>query len=180
MPWWEHWTPPTRKSLIDAPASTHGEFGTVPDVRIVGATIAQKPVVRHLLELYQHDLSEFDSRDVDARGLYDYAYIDDYWVDADRRPFLVEADGRWAGFALVRLGPPIDMSEFFVVRRFRRLGVGQQAALQLFREFPGTWQIRQLPRNPGATAFWRSVIPVEYRESKTEDGLVQHFVIPSG
>ena len=147
-------------------------------VRVREATIADKPIVRHLLELYRHDLSEFDDCNVDVHGLYGYPYLDDYWVDADRRPFLIDVDGRWAGLALVRLGPPVDMSEFFVMRRFRRTGVGREAALQLFREHPGEWQIRQFSSNPSATAFWRSIIPVEFSESETEDGPVQHFVIP--
>lgn len=147
-------------------------------VGVLEATIADRPVLRHLLELYQHDLSEFDDRDVDVLGLYGYPYLDDYWTDADRRPFLIDVDGRWAGFALVRLGPPIDVSEFFVMRRFRRSGVGREAALQLFRKYPGEWQLRQLASNPSATSFWRSIIPVEFGEFETEEGPVQRFVIP--
>lgn len=147
-------------------------------VGVVEATIADRPVVRHLLELYQHDLSEFDDRDVDVHGLYSYPYLDDYWVDADRRPFLIDVDGRWAGFALVRLGPPVDISEFFVMRRFRRSGVGREAALQLFRKYPGEWQLRQLASNASAASFWRSIIPVEFDEFETQDGPVQRFMIP--
>ena len=134
--------------------------------------------MRHLLELYQHDLSEFDDRDVDTHGIYGYPYLDDYWVEADRCPFLIDIDGRWAGFALVRLGPPVDISEFFVMRRFRRSGVGREAALQLFWKYPGEWQLRQLASNPSATSFWRSIIPVEFAEFETEDGPVQRFMIP--
>ena len=150
----------------------------MPTIRVVEATLADKPVVRHLLELYQHDYSEFDNRDVDTKGLYGYPYLDLYWIEDDRRPFLFKVDGRWAGVALVRLGPPIEMSEFFVMRRFRRLGIGREAALQIFQRHPGPWQIRQLTKNPGATLFWRSAIPVDYDESGTEEGFVQHFVIP--
>ena len=113
-------------------------------VRVLEAKESYKPVVRHLLELYQHDFSELDGRDVDEHGLYGYRYLDHYWVKADRRPFLISVDGRWAGLALVRLGPPIDMSEFFVMRRFRRAGVGREAARQIFVMLPGHWQVRQL------------------------------------
>jgi predicted acetyltransferase len=146
-------------------------------VRVTEAKEADKPVVRHLLELYQHDFSEFDGRDVDGHGLYGYRYLDHYWVEADRRPFLIDVDGRWAGFALVRLGPPIDMSEFFVMRRFRRAGVGREAATQIFMMLPGHWQVRQLASNPSASQFWRGAIPVEFTEAIGEEGPVQHFVI---
>lgn len=151
-------------------------FG-VPKVRVRPASEGDKSVLRNLLELYQHDFSEFDDRDVDAHGLYGYPYLDHYWVEPDRRPFLIDVDGLWAGFALVRLSPRIDMSEFFVMRRFRRSGIGREAAVQLFGMFPGRWQVRQLTRNPGATQFWRSVIPVDFTELNGEDGPVQHFEI---
>jgi predicted acetyltransferase len=151
-------------------------FG-VPDVRVRVASEADKPVLRNLMELYQHDFSEFDHRDVDAHGLYGYPYLDHYWVEPDRRPFLIDVEGRWAGFALVRLGPPIDMSEFFVMRRFRRSGVGREAAGQIFKMLPGRWQVRQLAQNPSATGFWRSVIPVDFTEVDGEEGPVQQFAI---
>jgi predicted acetyltransferase len=146
-------------------------------VRVDEAKEADKSVVRHLLELYQHDLSEFDGRDVGDHGLYEYRYLDHYWVESDRRPFLIQVDGRWAGFALVRLGPPIDMSEFFVMRRFRRSGVGREAARQIFRMLPGGWQVRQLASNTSASQFWRRVIPVDFIEVNDGEGPVQQFVI---
>lgn len=146
-------------------------------VRVVEAREADKPVVRHLLELYQHDFSEFDGRDVDCHGLYGYPYLDHYWLERDRRPFLFDVDGWWAGFGLVRLGPPIDMAEFFVLRRFRRSGIGRDAASQIFRMLPGRWQVRQLASNPGATQFWRRVIPVDFTQVDGHEGPVQHFVI---
>jgi predicted acetyltransferase len=158
--------------------SAHYRMFGVPSVRVVQATEADKPVVRNLLELYEHDFSEFDDRDVDAHGLYGYRYLDHYWVEADRRAFLIDVDGRWAGFALVRLGSPTDMSEFFVMRKFRRSGVGREAALAIFGMIPGQWQVRQLARNPSATQFWRSVIPVEFNEVDGNEGPVQHFIIP--
>lgn len=148
-------------------------------VRVIVPGKADKPVLRHLLELYQHDFSEFDGRDVDHHGLYGYPYLDHYWVELDRRPFLFDIGGQWAGFALVRLGRPIDMSEFFVLRRFRRAGVGREAALQIFRMLPGPWQLRQVTTNPDATRFWRRIIPVDFTEVDDAEGPVQHFVIPS-
>jgi predicted acetyltransferase len=116
--------------------------------------------------------------DVNTHGPYGHPYLDHYRVEADRRPFLIEVDGRWAGFALVRLGPPIDITEFFVMRRFRRSGVARAAAELIFKLLPGTWQVRQLTRNPITTQFWRRVIPVDFADLDGDDGPVQHFVIP--
>lgn len=70
-----------------------------------------------------------------------------------------------------------DMAEFFVMRKHRRVGVGREAARQVFAMFPGPWQVRQLQGNDAATAFWRSVVPGDYQEAVTADGPVQRFTL---
>lgn len=144
-------------------------------VEVIEAGIAEKPVLGRLLELYQHDFSEFHAADVDADGLYGYRYLDNYWTDPERHPFLFRVDAHWAGFALVRAGVPHDMAEFFVMRKYRRLGVGQQAARAVFSRFPGEWQVRQERTNAAATRFWRAAIPVAFDEEVIEAGPVQRF-----
>ena len=69
---------------------------------------ADKPVLRRLIELYRYDFSEFDGRDLDVHGEFGYRYLDNYWNDAERHPFLFKVGGRWAGFALLRSGSPSD------------------------------------------------------------------------
>jgi hypothetical protein len=41
-----------------------------------------------------------------------------------------------------------------------------KAARAVFAKFPGEWQVREMTANSGATAFWRTAIPVPF----TEDG----------
>ena len=149
------------------------------DVEVIEAALADKPVLRNLLELYQHDFSAFDDGDVDAHGLYNYRYLDDYWTETDRHPLLFRVDGRWAGFALVRTGAPHDMAEFFVMRKYRRRGVGTVLAREVFARFPGEWQVRQMASNPSATAFWIRAIPVDFAQETLDHGPVQRFTIPA-
>ena len=75
----------------------------------------------------------------------------------------------------MREQPPFDMAEFFVMRKYRRHGVGRQAALEIFRRFPGPWQVRQQRFNPEATAFWHKSIPYAYEERETADEVIQEF-----
>ena len=145
------------------------------EFNLVAATEDDRPVLRRLVELYQYDFSEFDQADVDAHGEYGYRYLDHYWTEAPRAPFLFRVDGRWAGFALVRAESPFDMSEFFVMRKYRRRGVGRAAAAELFRRFSGPWRVRQQKTNPRATEFWRTAIPYDYEERATDDEVIQEF-----
>jgi predicted acetyltransferase len=70
-----------------------------------------------------------------------------------------------------------DMSEFFVMRKYRRSGVGREAARRVFAMFPGIWQLRQVHGNDAATAFWRAVVPSGYEEAAVEEGRFQRFTI---
>ncbi len=133
-------------------------------IEVAEAEPAERQVLANLLELYRYDFTEFDGRDIGEDGRYGYRYLDSYWSEAGRHPFLVRVDGRLAGFALLRqvAGPSggliMDVSEFFVMRRYRRLGVGQEMARILFDRFPGRWEVRELDGNAPAQAFWRRVI----------------------
>ena len=148
------------------------------DVRVDPASASERDVVARLLELYAHDFSERNGADVGDDGTYGYRYLDAYWSASDRHPFLFRVDGRLAGFALVRTGPLIDMAEFFVLRKYRRGGIGTDAARAVFARFPGEWQVRQQWENSGAIDFWRRAIPVAFDEGETGEGPVQRFVMP--
>jgi predicted acetyltransferase len=164
------------------------------NIEINPATVSERPVLRHLMELYQYDFSEFDGADPGPFGLYDYPYLDHYWVEHERHPFLVRVDGNLAGFVLVArynyltgLKDTWVMAEFFIMRKYRRQGVGDHVARYIFNQFPGTWQVGQITENPSAIAFWRKVI-AHYTQNNFQEydldnenwhGPVQAFVSPS-
>jgi predicted acetyltransferase len=82
-------------------------------------------------------------------------------------PLLILKGTDPVGFALVTrpripaAGEPAAdyrMSEFFVRKQYRRVGMGRDAALLIFDRFAGDWEIVEYLRNPGAVAFWRRVV----------------------
>jgi len=134
-------------------------------VLVSPAARVEEQALRALFELYAYDFSELLGLDLGDDGRFAVPSLAAYWEDPRRHPFLVRIDGKLAGFALVgqgsRLGddPEVfDMAEFFVVRRYRRHGVGERVAVEIFNKFPGRWEVRQRPENTAATAFWRRVI----------------------
>jgi predicted acetyltransferase len=148
------------------------------DVEVIPADYSDKGVLRRLVELYCYDFSEFDGQDLDAHGTYGYRYLDHFWTDDDRFPFLFRVAEAWAGFALVRAGPPHSIAEFFVLRKYRRAGVGSRAARELFTRFPGEWEVHELHANVDATPFWRAAIPYEFSETSDKTGVIQRFRVP--
>jgi predicted acetyltransferase len=144
------------------------------DVDLTPVSNEERPVFTRLLQLYYYDFSELLGFDVGDDGLFTTSRAEGYWLEPRYHPFLIRAGGRLAGLAIVdsqsRLSghdggapdtpgePCWDMSEFFVLRRHRRAGVGARAAVAAFEAFPGRWEVRQATRNTPAQAFWREVI----------------------
>jgi predicted acetyltransferase len=70
-----------------------------------------------------------------------------------------------AGFVLVQQGSQVsdradvwDMAEFFIIRGYRRHRIGTTAAHDVWRKFPGPWEVRVMEQNTVAQAFWSRAI----------------------
>jgi predicted acetyltransferase len=162
-------------------------------VALVAAGTDLAATVRNLNQLYLHDLSESVGWDVAEDGRFAEEDVAGYWQDPRCHPFLFRVDGRLGGFAVVDGYSHLsgeagiwDMAEFFVLRRYRRSGVGRRAAGLLFDRFPGRWEVRQLPGNTAATAFWLRVIAdltagrfTNHRVDRPEPAQVQAFTHPA-
>lgn len=128
-------------------------------LEIIPATEEQMPIVANLLELYAHDFSEFHHLELGADGRFGYAPLPLYWSEPNRHPFLVKMDGKLASFVLVKREASVwDMAEFFVVRGYRRRGIGTAIAHDIWKRFPGQWEVRVMQRNHSALQFWERAI----------------------
>jgi predicted acetyltransferase len=134
-------------------------------IEVMPATTEQAPVLANLLELYAHDFSEFSDLKIGMDGRFGYEPLALYWRESNRFPFLVRADGHLAGFVLVQQGSQIslagdvwDMAEFFVLRGYRRHGVGVTVAHHVWRMFTGRWEVRVTDKNLVARAFWNHAV----------------------
>ncbi len=153
-------------------------------IDIVAAPAEDFAVVSNLFQLYAYDMSEFMGFDVGPAGSFGLPQsLWNYWGGAAGtgelhwpaewrgHPFLVRADDKLAGFALVRRlsEDHLDMGEFFILRKYRRTGLGAHVACAMFDRFPGAWEVRELPPNLAAQAFWRKIIS-DYTNGQFEEG----------
>jgi predicted acetyltransferase len=150
----------------------------MPTVSLEVATAADATLLGNLIELYAHELSDvFPGLVLGPDGRYGYPRLPLYWSEPDRRfAFVVRADRQVAGFVLATRGSPVvedpmvlDVAEFFVLRRYRRLGVGRRAAMLLWRGLPGRWTVRVAEGNRRGLAFWAEVLA-----SVVTAGLTEH------
>jgi len=137
---------------------------------------SDRNLVRHLMELYQYDFSEFDGQDLDEHGCFGYGDLDYFWFEPTHAAFLITVDEKLAGFVLIDdevviPGNERSITEFFIMRKYRRRGVGKQVAMEVFRRIPAKWEVRVIVQNPPAQAFWRRIIAEYTRDEYQEKQL---------
>jgi predicted acetyltransferase len=102
-----------------------------------------------------------------------------------RTPYIFRVASKAAGFALVDnqvkvSGGEYWMDQFFVMKKYRAMGVGAAAAVQVFQAHVGNWQVGQMTANHAAQAFWRRVIgrvsAGNYTEVQLTSGWWQGYV----
>lgn len=127
--------------------------------------LEEREILARLIELYEYDFSEYEDRDVNKLGLYGYEYLDYYWTEKRRFPYFIKVDGRLAGFAMVcdycyvsKEKDTLFLSEFFVMKKYRRKGIGFEAAKIVFEKHPGKWELTMHPKNKPSLQFWKHVV----------------------
>jgi predicted acetyltransferase len=139
---------------------------TSEEVTLQIATTGDATLLSNLLELYQYDLSEIFPIKIGADGRFGYEKLPLYWSEPDANfAYVIRSRAEVAGFALVTRGSPatddpddFDLAEFFVLRSYRRSGVGRRAAFLLWDRHRGQWVVRVSQMNLGALPFWEGAI----------------------
>ena len=143
-------------------------------LRVLEAVGEGRDTVRALWQMFMHDISDISGYDVAGNGRYDDTRLLDGPDDfpgggLSCLPFLIAVGDNFAGFAIVKARKKVNrevltrwpdyyISDFFVMRKYRRRGTGQAAVNQLWDYLPGKWGVAQLFNHGAATAFWRAVI----------------------
>ncbi len=161
-------------------------------IELVDVSEAEKSVLRQMIELYQYDLSVYTDKDLNDAGYFGYSYLDYYWNEDSRNAYFVRYNGCLCGFVMVseycyvlKDSKAKSISEFFIMNKYRRLGIGRKAALEIFKKFPGMWEVNQIINNEVAYTFWETLISAytqgNYKKTyiDKEDGKMQSIVFSS-
>ncbi|MGF7050507.1 putative acetyltransferase [Paenibacillus sp. DS2015] len=130
-------------------------------------TIEDKPILEGLASLYCHDLDEYlcheEQADMNAKGLLEYGGLELYFTEEEFSPYFIKYRGIIIGFCLLQTGvyayPGEDyiVGAYFILKKYRRQGMGREASGQLFESYPGKYRISQFMRNQPAIRFWKHV-----------------------
>ncbi len=141
-------------------------------IELVPVIEEQREILAHLIELYEYDFSEYENSDVNSYGLYGYSYLDYYWTEKNRYAYFIKVDGKLAGFVMIcgfcyvsKTKDTLFMSEFFVMKKYRKMGVGFFAACEALKKHPGKWELTVHTNNPISHCFWKKVVETVSHDS---------------
>ena len=147
----------------------------------------EKEILRNLLEKYEYEFSQYNKKDVNNLGLFGYDYdLDNYWTEENRYPYFIKMENNLAGFIMVNdypingLETKWTMADFFVMYKYRKMGIGTFAVKYVFEKHKGKWGLMYHPKNITSKSFWNKVVneytngqyelKTEYKEAGYEDG----------
>lgn len=153
---------------------------------LIQANEEYKDVLANLMQFYIYDFSEFIKCDVEEDGRYKDYPLENYWKEENHRfPYLIKQNNKYVGFVLVRLIESdernyFSIAEFFILKKYRREGIGQAVAARIFDLHKGEWEVYQIETNKSAQIFWRKVIE-EYTKGQFKERIengrrIQDFI----
>lgn len=138
----------------------------------------QSNIIKNLYPLYLYDLSGHYGNYPNRYGIYedsdefttlsDQYDVQSIWWEKPNclYPFVIMVDQRPAGFILIATPPHcakgIDyfVNDFFLLQPYRGQGIAESAAIKVFDQFIGNWELFTNPseRNVIGQKFWRKTI----------------------
>lgn len=144
----------------------------------------RKEILKNLMTLYLHDLSEFiDNISLNSdNGLFEFDVLDLFFEKEGLTPFFINSNGKPIGFILLQSGPYANqeyadyvLNSFFIIKSQRRKGIGKLVCNKFFEMYPGRYAISQAQTNTPAVKFWENVYVsygvVPYEKEEIEDGI---------
>jgi predicted acetyltransferase len=122
-----------------------------------------KTVIWNLFQFYCYDTSTEDECDVEESGTYSLSpkYFAQYWTLPTWSARLLRWEGAVAGFALLEdsdaLPGGMELADLFVMRRFRRHGIGREVVSYFMSERKLPWTVVVFDEAVEAKAFWSSI-----------------------
>lgn len=149
------------------------------DITLTRAGDNDRHVVTNMFTAYFYDMSQYDPNlIINQHGLpmwapsglpgprsHEEAVTFNWWIRDRCELYIIRADGWPAGFVIVCAdkgvlpeGVDFELMDFYIAPKYRRQGVGRQAARAAFDLHHGTWLVYQLEANLPARRFWQTVI----------------------
>ena len=154
-------------------------------LRLVEINDSHVHVLAQLQQFYQYDLSEFEHDEPNDSGLFHVSTA----IPSAADVHLIVLKGKPAGVVCYselsnkKSVPQYRLEHLFIMRCYRKLGIGEEIVRIIFDQLPGNWDVEVSVHNDGAIAFMRQVLRRytfrSFRELNSQDGQTRIFEFQS-
>ncbi|MFS0749403.1 GNAT family N-acetyltransferase [Oceanobacillus sp. 1P07AA] len=134
------------------------------NVQLINATKDKEETLLNLFQFYIYDFSEFMEIDIEPNGRFAEYPINDYLEKENYYTYFVSFNDSYIGFCIIQYNQNegdkqyFSVKEFFIMKRYRRMGIGKFVANKVFNMHQGCWEVFQMKSNLPAQRFWSKVI----------------------
>ena len=119
-------------------------------------------IISEMSRLFRYDLSEYKGMSCEEDGMFaPIADLNIFFNDSNHA-FIIRCEEELAGFALIERDATKEssfiFSYLFILRKFRRTGLGRNATIEVLNKLKGHWKIDYNAPNTTAMEFWQDVI----------------------
>ncbi len=121
-------------------------------------------IFSNLLEKYLEEINNYEYIEKDKKDLRGPKWLEYFYETSVHFGYFIEFNNEICGFVLVcnkcfySSDDRYFLSEFYIAKEYRRLGLGKDAATRLFTTLKGKWELSVHPRNLTSIRFWDSVL----------------------
>ncbi|MBQ7886339.1 MAG: GNAT family N-acetyltransferase [Clostridia bacterium] len=132
------------------------------EIRLERVPIEKRDTLFRLLQYSLFEESLTDLNDMNDEAIFEYPWFDAYFTEQQREAYFIRecVTKRLLGFAMVREHEDgrHSITEFLVIPKYRRQGVGLQAAKACFALHGGVWEVKPVYGSESAKLFWQKAI----------------------
>lgn len=125
----------------------------------------QADLIRNLYQFYAFESSDWEQEDVEADGRFyiHEPHLQRYWHSPGWGAYLVLVDGFIAGFVLIEASEvpginALELADLFILKRYRRQGVGSAVARQFLADTGSAWLLRYHAEDRPAAGFCQALL----------------------
>lgn len=159
------------------------------NIEIVKVLEKDKDVLWKLLQFALYDGSFYIDNKINEKGIFEYKWFDNYFIDKDRFAYFIKQNNNILGFVMINSNlkvkhdcPAQTIAEFLILPQYRKKHIGKIVAYKVFDTYSGEWEVEPMDNNAGAYEFWKKIIS-EYTNSNYKayklDNMEDVFVFKS-
>ncbi|MBP9681191.1 MAG: hypothetical protein KBD76_07285 [Bacteriovorax sp.] len=124
-------------------------------MKIIDVSASNLKILFNLAQAYEAEFSIITKKNPDPNGVY----LLDTNIDTEHLGYLFYDNSTPIGFCIKGISyGRHDIAEFYIIPTYRNNNLGEKMAIEIFKKFPGPWQVRQISGADKAKAFWRKTI----------------------